>query len=195
MKSHRFMLSVVLMSLSAVAFAQSDAQMSDAHKSVDKPAPSEAQKSFATMKTFAGEWEGPVAVPEMPEMSGGKPLHLSLRVTSRGNAIVHELQEANTLLDATKYDHPVTMLYVEGEQLNLIHYCDAGNRPHMVGKMSPDGKTVEFTLVDVSGSTQFGHMQHAVFTSIDANHHTEDWTYLMPGDKPMHAHFDLYKKN
>ena len=199
MKSHRLLLSAVLMSLSAVAFAQSDSHkhvaQADAQKSVDKPAPSEAQKSFDTMKTFAGEWEGPITVPEVPEMSGGKPLHVSLRVTSRGNAVVHELQEANTLLDATKYDHPVTMLYVEGEQLNLIHYCDAGNRPHMIGKMSPDGKTVEFGLVDISGSTEHGHMHHAVFTYIDANHHTEDWTYMMPGDKPMHAHFDLYKKN
>jgi hypothetical protein len=186
MKALRFVLSVVLMSLSPVAFAQSDA-----HKSVDKPAPSEAQKSFDTMKTFAGEWEGPATVPEMPEMSDGKPLHVSLRVTSRGNAVVHELQEANTPLDATKYDHPVTMLYVDGEQLSLIHYCDAGNRPHMIGKMSPDGKTVEFALVDISGSTKYGHMHHAVFTSIDANHHTEDWTYMMSGDKPIHAHFDL----
>ncbi len=179
MKSLRFMLSVVLMSLSTVAFAQSAAQksvvQSDAHKSVDKPAPSEAQKSFDTMKTFAGEWEGPVTVPEMPEMSDGKPLHVSLRVTSRGNVVVHELQEANTPLDATKYDHPVTMLYVDGDQLNLIHYCDAGNRPHMIGKMSPDGKTLEFELVDMSGSTKNGHMEHAVFTYIDANHHTEDW--------------------
>src|ERR1700704_4136208 len=104
MKSQRLMLPVVLMSLSAVAFAQ------DPHKSLDKPAPSEAQKSFDTMKTFAGEWEGAVIVPEVPEMSGGKPLHVSLRVTSRGNAVVHELQEANTPLDATKFDHPVTML-------------------------------------------------------------------------------------
>ena len=191
MKFPRIMLSIAVLALgSLVAFAQSDA-----HKSVDKPAPSEAQKSFDTMKTFAGEWEGPVTVPEMPEMSGGKPLHVSLRVTSRGNAVVHELQEANTPLDAAKYDHPVTLLYVDGEQLNLIHYCDAGNRPHMTGKMSPDGKTVEFTLVDVSGSTKFGHMQHAVFTSIDANHHTEEWTYIMPGDKPVHAHFDLHKQN
>ncbi len=197
MKFLRCLLPVVLMSLYGVSLAQSDAQMSDAHKSVDKPAPSEAQKSFDTMKTFAGEWEGPVAVPEMPEMNDGKPMpmHVSLRVTSRGNVVVHELQEANTLLDATKYDHPVTMLYVDGQQLNLIHYCDAGNRPHMTGKMSPDGKTVEFTLVDVSGSTKFGHMQHAVFTSIDANHHTEEWTYIMPGDKPVHAHFDLHKQN
>ena len=135
MKSLRFLL-FVLTSLSAVAFAQSDAQ-----KSSVAPVPSEAQKSFATMKTLAGEWEGPVTVPEMPEMSGGK-LHVSLRVTSRGHALVHELQEAGTPLDATKYDHPVTMLYVDGDQFTLIHYCDAGNRPRMTGKMSPDGKTV-----------------------------------------------------
>ena len=194
MKSISFMLFVVLMSLSTVAFAQSEAQY-DAHKSVDKPAPSEAQKSFETMKTFAGEWEGPVKVPEMPEMSDGKPLHVSLRVTSRGNAVVHELQEANTPLDPNKFDHPVTMLYVDGEQLNLIHYCDGGNRPRMTGKMSPDGKTVEFTLVDVSGSMKNGHMHHAIFTYVDANHHFEDWTYVMPGDKPIHAHFDLHRAN
>ena len=85
------------------------------------------------------------------------------------------------------------MLYVDGDQLNLIHYCDAGNRPHMIGKMSPDGKTVEFEFVDISGSMKHGHMHHAVFTYIDANHHTEDWTYMMPGDKPIHAHFDLQR--
>jgi hypothetical protein len=188
MKSHRFMLFVGLMLLRTVAFAQSDAQ-----KSSVAPAPSEAQKSFTTMKSLAGEWEGPVTVPEMPEMSGGKPMHLSLRVTSRGNALVHEFQEAGTPLDATKYDHPVTMLYVDGDQLTLIHYCDAGNRPRMTGKMSPDGKRVEFEFKDISGSTEY-HMHHSVFTLIDANHHTEDWTFMMK-DKPIHAHFDLQRKN
>jgi hypothetical protein len=199
MKSLGLKLSVVAMSLSTLAFGQSAAQnpamKSDMHESVEKPAPSEAQKSFDAMKTFAGEWEGAVTVPEMPQMSNGKPLHISVRVTSRGNAVVHELQEANTLLDATKYDHPVTMLYVDGDQLNLIHYCDAGNRPHMTGKMSPDGKTVEFELVDISGGTTHGHMHHAVFTYIDANHHLEDWTYMLPGDKPVHAHFDVHRVN
>jgi hypothetical protein len=38
-------------------------------------------------------------------------------------------------------------------------------------------------------------MDHAVFTFIDANHHIEDWTYVMPGDKPVHAHFDLQRTN
>ncbi len=127
--------------------------------------------------------------------SGHKPLHVSMRVTSRGNVLVHEFQEAGTPLDCAKYDHPVTMLYVDvdADRLTLVHYCDAGNRPRMTGKMSPDGKTVEFDFADVTGSMKYGHMHHAVFTIIDANHHTEDWTYMMPGDKPVHAHFDLQR--
>ena len=126
-------------------------------------------------------------------MSDSKPLHISMRVTSRGNALVHEMQEAGAPLDAAKYDHPVTMFYVDGGRLTLIHYCDAGNRPRMTGKISADGKTVEFEFLDVAGSTQYGHMHHAVFTELDANHHTEDWTYMEPGDKPVQAHFDLQR--
>jgi hypothetical protein len=63
----------------------------------------------------------------------------------------------------------------------------------MVARTSADGKTVEFDFVDLTGGTQFGHMDHAVFTVIDANHHTEDWTYIMPGDKLEHAHMDLQR--
>jgi hypothetical protein len=193
MKS-RTALSVVFALIAATAFAADTAStQSDAHMSSGAPVPSEAQKSFTTMKSLAGEWEGPVAVPDMPEMSNGKPLHVSMRVTSRGNALVHELQEAGAPLDPTKYDHPVTMLYVDGEQLTLVHYCDAGNRPRMTGKMSPDGKTIEFEFKDISGSPEY-HMHHSVFTIIDANHHTEDWTFMMK-DKPIHAHFDLHRTN
>jgi hypothetical protein len=178
MKSLRVLLPLVLLSVAAVAFAQSD-----------------AQKSFDSLKTLAGDWEGPVTVnPPMPEMTGGSNImHLSLRVTSRGNAIVHEMQEAGTPLDSKKYDHPVTMLYLNNDQLNLVHYCDAGNRPHMVARKSTDGKTVEFDFVDMSGGNDFGHMYHSVFTFIDGDHHIEDWTYMMPGDKPMHAHFELHR--
>ena len=70
MKS-RIALSVLFVLFAIAAYAQSD-----------------AQKSFATMKSLAGEWEGPVTVADAPEMSGAK-MHLSLRVTSRGNALVH----------------------------------------------------------------------------------------------------------
>jgi len=191
MKSRGFMLSVGVLLLSTVVLAQSSAPKSEVPKT-------EAQKSFDALKTLAGDWEGPVTtdLPEAMKTAMGvnsNPLHVSLRVTSRGNAIVEESQEARTPLDYTKYDHPLTMLYVDGGQLTLVHYCDAGNRPRMVGKVSPDGKTVAFEFVDVAGSTQHGYMHHAVFTIIDASHHTEDWTYMMPGDKPVHARLDLQR--
>jgi hypothetical protein len=185
MKSLRLTLPVVLICFCAVAMAQS----------AGLPAATfDGQKSFDTLKTLAGNWEGPVTLdPPMPQISGGKPLHVSMRVTSRGNALVHEVQEAGTPIDPTKYDHPVTMFYLESERLTLMHYCDAGNRPRMVARQSSDGKTVEFDFADLSGSNQSGHMYHAVFTTIDTTHHTEDWTFMLPGDKPMRAHFNLQR--
>src|SRR5436309_2516005 len=162
------------MSLSAMAFAQSDAHKLDEPKTLAPK--SEAQTSFDTMEALAGDWEGPVKT-DMPVAAKVdiKPLNLSIRVTSRGNVLVHEFQEAGTPLDPAKYDHPVTMLYVDADQLTLVHYCDAGNRPRMTGKISSDGKTLEFEFADLSGSNKYVHMYHAVFTMIDAKHHTEEW--------------------
>ncbi|MGO8986101.1 MAG: hypothetical protein ACLPHI_20490 [Terriglobales bacterium] len=170
MKSVCCVVSVVLMSLCAVAFAQSD-----------------AQKSFDQLKTLTGSWEGHVTiVPPAPEMEG-KLTQVSLRTASMGHTLMHEATGSG------RPDDPITMIVVDGDRLLLTHYCDADNRPRMVGKMSADGKTVEFEFLDVSGNLQYGHMQHAVFTIVDANHHTEDWTYLEPGDKALHAHFDLQR--
>jgi hypothetical protein len=177
MKSIRYWLVVALLMVSAGALAQSD-----------------AQKSFDKMKALAGDWEGAAKMDPPMDGASNAHLHVSMRVTSRGNALVHEMQEAGTVLDATKYDHPVTMFYLDNNRLMLTHYCDAGNRPRMVAKASADGKTVEFDFLDVAGDLQYGHMGHAVFTVIDANHHTEDWTFMMPGDKPMHAHMELARK-
>jgi hypothetical protein len=175
MKS-RIALSVLFVLIAASAFA-SDAAATQ----------SDAQKSFDKLKTLAGSWEGPVTtLPQQADIEG-KLTQVSLRVTSMGNALVHEMTGAG------RPDDPITMLYLDGDRLLLTHYCDAGNRPRMAGNMSQDGKTVEFDFLDVAGSTQYGHMHHAVFTVIDANHHTEDWTYMMPGDKPVHAHLDLQR--
>ena len=172
MKSLRFAVPTgVLLALAVVAFAQSGAPKTD------------AQKSFEKLKTLAGSWDA-VLSGTGPEFDG-KKMHITLRVTSTGNAILHEM----TGLPG-RPDDPITMLYLEGDQLMLTHYCDAGNRPRMTGKMSPDGKSVEFEFLDIAGSTQYGHMHHAMFTAIDEDHHSEEWTFMV-GEKPVHARFDL----
>ena len=63
MKSARMLLPIILLSLSAMTFAQSSAQ---------KPQ-SDAQKSFDKLKALAGDWEGAVTADpptsEIPEGS------------------------------------------------------------------------------------------------------------------------------
>jgi hypothetical protein len=161
MKSRSFVLSLVLLSLSTVAFAQS-----------------EAQKSFDRLKALAGSWEGTF---------DGKPLQVSLRVTSMGNALLHEIARGGSPED------PITMFYVDGDRLYLTHYCDAGNQPRMVATISPDGKTITFNFLDATNllSSQPGHMQRAVFNFIDSDHHTELWEFAMANGKQEQGVLDL----
>ena len=152
---------------------------------------SSAQAAFARLKTLAGTWKGVAAMGPQPGMSA--PVRVSLRVTSGGSAILHEMVPEGRSDDPTRgEDDPITVIYVEGDRLMLTHYCDTGdNRPRMVGTLSPDGKSIKFELVDVSGGKRHGYMNGAVFTMIDANHHTEDWASMSPDDKSVQAHIDL----
>jgi hypothetical protein len=161
MKSLRFMLPVVLMLLSTVVFAQSD-----------------AQKSFDKLKTLAGSWEGTLE---------GKPLQVSLRVTSMGNALMHEMTGAG------RPDDPISLFHLDGDRLLMTHYCDAGNQPRLVATISPDGKTITFNFLEATNllSSQMGHMQRVVFDLIDSDHHTEKWEFAMADGKQMGGLLDL----
>ena len=190
MKTLPFILAAV--SMSVVASAQTEAQQPTPpsamqHATTPPPAPTEAQRAFDKLKTLSGSWEGHLSViPPVPD-ADGKGAKVTFRVASRGHTLMHDLK-----LDGMP-DNPLTMLVVDADRLLLTHYCDADNRPRMIGKASPDGKTVEFDFLDISGDVKHGHMHHAVFTFVDENHHTEDWTFMMAGDKPMRAHFDLQR--
>ena len=177
MKPIRIALSIVLMSLCSAAFAES-----------------EARKSFDRLKALAGTWEGRMKTdPPMPEIDGTLTT-VTLRVTSMGNTLMHEMTGEG------REDDPITMFYVDGGRLELTHYCDADNRPRMIAKALPDAakassdaKKIEFELLDVKGNMEHGHMHGAVFTILDENHHTEHWTF-MRGEKPYHAHVELRRK-
>lgn len=117
MKSLSFVLSLAVLSV-CLAFAQSDAHMSAA--SPEKPE-SDAQRSFDKLKTLAGSWEGIVTtVPPEADVSG-KAAHVSMRVTSSGNALMHEATSP------ARSDDPLTVFYLDGDRLLLTHYCDGGN--------------------------------------------------------------------
>jgi hypothetical protein len=160
MNTRRFALLFVLLLLSTAALAQST-----------------AQKSFEQLKTLAGSWDGTLE---------GQALHVSLRVTSSGNALMHEMRGAGP-------DDPITMVHLDGDRLILTHYCDAGNQPRMAATISPDGRTIVFDFVEATNllSSQHGHMQRVTFNFIDADHHTEKWEFAMAGGKQMGGLLDL----
>ena len=183
MKPLYLALVVLAMSLPTMPFAQSTAH------TLPEVAPSDAQRAFDQLKTLAGSWVGQLTTTPADSRRGREVRSVLAEGDLHGQRTVHEMSVSG------RPDHPVTMFYRDEARLLLTHYCDAGNRPRMVGKVSPDGKTLDFEFLDLSGGNQHGHMHHAAFTFIDENHHVEDWTYMMPGDKPVRAHFDLQRTN
>jgi len=189
MKAISFVTCALMLCISTIALPQSEMHKPDGQKPDAQQ--TSAELAFARLKTLAGNWKGQAAMG--PGMSA--PVRVSMRVTSGGAALMHEMvPEGRSGDPGNGDDDPVTMVYLDGDRLILTHYCDSGkNRPRMVGKLSPDGKTVEFDFLDVSGGTKNGHMHHAVFTFIDADHHSEDWTYMSPANEPGQAHIDLVR--
>ncbi len=167
----------MVLSICRISLAQAPAPRQEA-----TPAKSDAQASFDVLKGLAGTWSGSVKTdPPNPEIDG--LIQVTLRVASRGSVLVHEIAPGGM-------PEP-TMIFVDGDRLTLVHYCEAGNRPRMVARKSADHKSVEFDFVDLSGSTEPVFLNHFLFTIVNADRHTEDWTFRLPGDKSLHAHFDL----
>jgi|ERR1044072_2697844 hypothetical protein len=133
---------------------------------------SDAQKALEKMKSLTGSWQGTIR---------DIAINFTIRAASSGTAILHE---GNTSGGGPP-NHEITIFYVEGERLLATHYCDAGNRSRLEGKISPDGKTIEFSFLDVVGSTRGGYLKGAVFTMIDATHHIAELTFVMPDGTPI----------
>lgn len=143
-----------------------------------------AGEEFQQLKSLAGTWRG-----RGPD---GAVL-VTFRVTSGGSALLQEMVPDGRILDPSNGDDdPVTMIYLDDNKLTLVMYCDTGkNRPRMLGARSPDGKRIEFAMVDFGGDRKHGIMDRATFSILDAAHHAEGWDYVTTGGQRLHAQMDL----
>lgn len=156
-------LSICLLA-SAAVFAQDNSKTPAAQ--------SDAKKAFAKLKTLTGSWQGTVM---------NIPINFTIRAVSSGTAILHE---GHTSAEGPP-KHEITMFYRDGDRLLATHYCDAGNRSHMEGKLSADEKAIEFKFLEVVGSTRGGYLKDMVITLIDADRHIAGFTFVMPDGKPI----------
>lgn len=141
-------------------------------------AQSQAEKSFAELKSLAGEWQG---------TSDHGPVTVTFRETGSGSALLSEIQGHADMISMIHMDGP--------DRLMLTHYCSTGNQPRMVATASPDGKTITFDFLDATNlaSPDAGHMNRVIISMLDPNHHTEEWIFV-DHDKARKAFFDLTRK-
>jgi hypothetical protein len=142
---------------------------------------SDSHAAFEKVKSLQGSWTG--------KGSEGQSVQVSFRPTSNGSAVMSEIQGSEDM---------ITMFHLDNDRVMMTHYCATGNQPRMIGALSPDGKTLSFNFLDATNllPTQPGHMQKLVLTLIDANHHTEEWSFLgKDGQMQHHETFDLHRTN
>jgi hypothetical protein len=149
-----------------IASASLFAQSPPAKDQMMSPAPA-TNPAFEQIKALAGEWEGTMQ---------NLPVRTSFRVVSAGSAVM------NVLGQGTK-EEMVTMFHLDGPALMVTHYCAAGNQPRMVATSTTDTKVITFAFKDITNlaSPTAGHMRGLVLTMIDANHHTQQWTFRQDG--------------
>ena len=141
----------ILMIVSTVAFAQSD-----------------AQRSFDQLKSLTGSWEG--------KNSMGEPVQVSYRTTSGGSALMSEIMgHGEDMISMIHFDGANRLLLTHycavGNQPRML----ASASPD--GKTI----TFNFLDATNLGNPQSGHMDHVVIAMLDANHHTEEWNFTDHG--------------
>lgn len=134
--------------------------------------PSEALAAFDRFRGLEGSWIG-------TSTKGWKE-----RVTFStiaGRSVVVEGS-----LDAHPGEAMQTVVYLDGGDLVLTHYCVAKNQPHLKAASFADGgRTVEFVFAGGGNlaDRNRGHMDRAVFRFDDPNHVTERWTWYENGSE------------
>ena len=113
-------------------------------------------------------------------------------VTSGG----HALQEK---LHAGEQDEMVTMYYLDGEGLALIHFCSMGNRPHMrldLARSTRDDLRFEWdgTATDIDPKKD-SHIHNGRIHFVDAETTECEWAFWVGGKESHRVEFTLSRAN
>lgn len=131
----------------------------------EPPKPCVGSAEFEKMKTLAGDWQ---ATADMGQ--GPVKVTTQYRVIAGGSAL-----EERMFPDTPK--EMVTLYHEKDGRLVLTHYCMLCNRPSMT-LVKSDDKSLTFDLAKDSEIKVDSekHMHSAVFTFVDADHLTQNWT-------------------
>src|SRR3954447_18052030 len=124
-------------------------------------------EAFAKLLSMVGHWESQSVKNEKST--------LDIELTGGGSAI---LERSRDTIDGKPVEM-TTVYYLDGDKVQMTHYCMAGNQPTMRGTYAPESKTLTFDFFSATNlkSADDGHMHHAVYVFLDDNHIKQTWTF------------------
>jgi hypothetical protein len=135
--------------------------------------------AFDRLATLAGAWKGKYAGPE-----GTFEGTASFKLVSGGSTLMLSMDEHNETTEM------ITMFHPDGHNaLMATHYCSGQNQPRMKMAAMSDPNVLVFDFLDGT-NLQGGHMKKLVITIVDADHHTQLWTYDEGNGKESTAKMD-----
>jgi len=144
-------------------------------------APKNVEAAFKKMMALQGHWEGKDA--------DGNPVHTSFEPVVSGTALLETLAPSGM-------EEMLTLYSVDGDGIQLAHYCPTNNQPRMrVVPSSPDPQELDFQFTGAGNlpDISVGHQHRLVIHFEDADHITETWTWRQ-GNHDMPMVFHLARK-
>jgi hypothetical protein len=145
------------------------------HASEPTATPKPSHPAFEKLKKLEGRWSG-LATWDQGGKKSSVDFNITYRTTSGGKAVME------TMFAGTPGEM-VTMYFLEGNDLALVHYCSAGNQPKMKLETPRDSNVLSFRCLGGTNMTeQDSHMHWARLELLDVDHLKGSWN-SMKGDK------------
>ena len=140
-----------------------------------------AAAGFERLKALAGTWQ--------VEGKMGKA-QSTYEVVANGSTVIERFT-----MDGMS-SPMVTAYHLDGDKLELTHYCMAGNQPSMVANgIDPASGEIVFDFTGVSNLTDPNgkYMHNATYKLVDNDHFTTAWTLYEDG-KPKFTETSQYTR-
>jgi hypothetical protein len=140
----------------------------------------EREHLFAPLRALEGRWE---------EQAPDGTVHaVEFELTSKGTAL------RETMLPGSE-NEMINMYTLDGNALRMTHYCAGGNQPHLIGRLTREGR-YEFESEVVTDLKQADEMYMGSMTLVlvDADHIEEHWKALRSGKVDHEMVFKLTRK-
>jgi hypothetical protein len=109
--------------------------------------PVDAEAAYELLKDrLVGEWVGEI-------VHSAEPVEASFYLTGNDSAVVEYIRRPQRPAASMS-----TVYHLADEHLQLTHYCSFMNQPRLrAASISPDGKTINFGILDVSNLSRSGN--------------------------------------